>query len=138
MKNRLKAIGIDALGILLLIGAAAFGWLPGPGGVPLLLGGLGLLSIRHMWAKNLLHRIKNSSTAIYEVFFPNHKIVHAMYDLLSISIVLAALYLLQHTTKNLLETMAIAALCVAVGLFMTNRRRLERITRWVAKKRRKA
>ena len=137
MRQKIKAIAIDMLGVLMLIGAAAFGWLPGPGGVPLLLGGLSLLSIRHKWAKDLLNKIKNGGSSVYEMFFPNNKLVHFLYDLLSLTVAASAVYLLQRTTKNSLQTVSVMAICVAAGLFVTNRRRLERISKWIASVRKK-
>ncbi len=135
--QKLKAIGIDILGVLMLIGAVLFGWLPGPGGVPLLLGGLGLLSINHAWAKRLLHKIKEKGTSIYDIFFPDKKWVHWAYDIAGLCVLLIAIYIISIETKNLTQSLAIAAVFIGTGLLLTNRRRLEAISRFVQKVRRK-
>jgi len=127
--NIFKRIATDILGVLMLIGALAFGWLPGPGGVPLLLGGLGLLSINHVWAQKLLIKAKNSGTNLYELLFPNNKYVYLLYDILGIGIFLGAVYTISLTTKNVTQSIAIAAAFIAFGLLLTNRKRLEKIAK---------
>jgi hypothetical protein len=63
-----RVIIIDLLGITLLLAAAAFGWLPGPGGIPLALGGLALLAINHMWAERLLKDFKRRGLEVRDSF----------------------------------------------------------------------
>jgi hypothetical protein len=53
-----KLVVLDILGVLLIIAAGLIGWIPGPGGIPLLLAGLGLLAINHEWARRWLKRVK--------------------------------------------------------------------------------
>lgn len=48
----------DILGVLLIILGFLIGWLPGPGFIPLVLAGLGLLAINHAWAKRWLDKMK--------------------------------------------------------------------------------
>lgn len=59
MTKLIKRIVLDLLGILLILGGVAFGWLPGPGGIPLILAGLGLLSINNVWAKRVLQNFED-------------------------------------------------------------------------------
>lgn len=54
----LRIILTDVLGVTMMIVAPLIGWLPGPGGIPLFIAGLGLLSINHQWAKRLLEYLK--------------------------------------------------------------------------------
>lgn len=117
----------------MLLGALAFGWLPGPGGLPLLLGGLSLLSIHHEWARKLLKKAKDSGTSLYEMFFPDNKKLYLIYDFIGLSIFIGALYIVSLQTKNITQTLAIAASFVAFGLLLTNRRRLEKLSAIVAK-----
>ncbi len=53
MPEKFKRIGIDAAGYVLILLGIAFSPLPGPGGLPLVLAGLGLLSIHNEWARRL-------------------------------------------------------------------------------------
>lgn len=41
------------LGIVLIVTSIALGWLPGPGGIPLFLAGIALLSTQFEWAKKV-------------------------------------------------------------------------------------
>lgn len=128
-----KKFATDALGVLMLIGAVAFGWIPGPGGLPLLLGGLGLLSINHEWARKLLKKAKDSGTSLYDMFFPNNKKLYLLYDLIGLALFGSAVYVISLQTKSLTQTIAIAGCFIALGLLVTNRRRLEKISSFVGK-----
>lgn len=44
-------LAIGVIGASMLIAAPLTGWLPGPGGIPLFLAGLGVLSTEFLWAK---------------------------------------------------------------------------------------
>lgn len=44
-------IGVGLVGVSMLIAAPLTGWLPGPGGIPLFLAGLAVLSTEFLWAK---------------------------------------------------------------------------------------
>jgi len=52
-KKHTKRVLVDTAGYLLIVASALTGWLPGPGGLPLLIGGLGLISINNKWAMDL-------------------------------------------------------------------------------------
>lgn len=45
-------IGVGVVGTAMIIAAPLTGWLPGPGGIPLFLAGMALLSTEFLWAKN--------------------------------------------------------------------------------------
>lgn len=131
--NFFKQLATDALGILMLLGAIAFGWIPGPGGIPLLLGGLGLLSINHEWAKKLLIKAKNGGNIFYETLFPDNKKLYLLYDILGLAIFCLGMYIISLETKNITQTLAIALALLAVGLLLTNRKRLETIATYIQK-----
>ncbi|GAA2804120.1 PGPGW domain-containing protein [Kribbella solani] len=57
-KLALYRIGVGVVGGLLLIAAPLTGWLPGPGGIPLFIAGLAVLSSEFEWAQRLLYRVK--------------------------------------------------------------------------------
>ncbi len=56
--RRIYRVFIGITGVLLIILAAATGWLPGPGGIPLALLGLAILASEFEWADRLLLRVK--------------------------------------------------------------------------------
>ena len=131
--NFFKRLATDALGVLMLLGAVAFGWIPGPGGIPLLLGGLGLLSINHDWAKRLLVKVKDGGNIFYEALFPDNKKLYMLYDVIGLVVFCTGIYIVSLETKNITQTLAVAVAVIAAGLLLTNRKRLERISRYVAK-----
>jgi hypothetical protein len=55
-KHRIYRVVVGLVGVLLILLGAATGWLPGPGGIPLVLAGLAVLASEFEWAQGLLHR----------------------------------------------------------------------------------
>lgn len=112
----------------MLIGAVLFGWLPGPGGIPLLVGGLSLLAINHEWARKILREVKERGGTILEVVFRDHPIVKLFFDLLSIGLTVLAVWLLYNATGNLFRSIATILLAIAFFVFLANRQRLQKLT----------
>ena len=127
-------MAIDLAGILLLICAALFGWLPGPGGIPLLLAGLGLLATNHEWARRLLKHVERHGVKIADTFFKEHKLLMAFYDVLTGVFVVIAIVVFTAFTNNLLQATASVFAFIALGLFLGNRKRIKRITKALKKK----
>lgn len=67
----IKIILTDTAGVFCLLLVPFLGPLPGPGGIPLLLAGLGLLASNHDWADRWLHYAKIHSESLRHVFFPD-------------------------------------------------------------------
>lgn len=120
-----KIIVLDTLGVLLIIAAGLFGWIPGPGGVPLFLAGLALLSINHPWAARLLQRAKNGGSKIMTLLFPQTGLLPYMYDLGGVLLLAVALYVLNAYTQNLVRSAAFIVLFVSLGILVSNRQRLQ-------------
>jgi hypothetical protein len=51
---------VAAIGLLLVLLGLATGWLPGPGGIPLILGGLAVWASEFHWAHRLMLRFKHA------------------------------------------------------------------------------
>ena len=51
---------VAAVGLLLILLGLATGWLPGPGGIPLVLGGLAVWASEFRWAHRLMLRLKHA------------------------------------------------------------------------------
>ena len=124
---------IDALGFLMLAAVPLVGWIPGPGGVPLLLGGLGLLSINHEWARRLLHQVKTKGTSLYEVAFPENPRIYLLYDLIGIFGLGISIYLATIVTGSLKLSLSIAGIFFTGSLLLANRKRLDKITAYIQK-----
>lgn len=127
MTNKFKRIAIDIAGYLLILLGIATGWIPGPGGIPLIVAGLGLLSIHNRWARRLRDYVMGNGGKLVKAMFPNNRLVEWAYDLIVVLLlVLVAVLAWRHA--------AIWQLSLAIGLFFfalfiaaMNRDRLERL-----------
>lgn len=138
MKNEnnrplIKKIGIDALGVLLILGAALFGWVPGPGGIPLFLAGLGLLATNHKWARRILSEIKHRGMSISETIFKDYPLLIITYDILAVFLVVLAALIFTARTRNIYVGLSVVIFFMGVSLFLGNRQRINKINAWVRK-----
>ncbi len=116
----------DIAGFGLIVLAILTGWLPGPGGVPLLLAGLGLLSINHKWARKILHDIKVYGLKFFDKLFVDHPAVKIIYDSAAIALVAFGVYLLIKLT-GFIQTVSLIFVFLGITLFLGNRQRLKKI-----------
>lgn len=124
--RKLRRILIDIAGYLLILAALATGWLPGPGGIPLLVAGLGLLSIHNAWAKRLReYVVRHGSDLVYRLF-PEYALIQLLYDVaVTLALASAAVLLwLHHEYWQLAIAGVLVGLGIAIGLL--NRRRYAR------------
>ena len=127
IKRNAKRIATDSAGYLLLVAALLTGWLPGPGGIPLALAGLGLLSINNEWAKRLREWLIQRGGRVVKVLFPNNPYVQWFYDVLVVLLlVLVGIMAEQHNAIWQIS-LAIFAFCIALLIALMNRDRLERL-----------
>lgn len=129
-----KRTTTDLAGGLLILAGLASGWLPGPGGIPLILAGLGLLSLNHTWAKRWMKFIQEQGSNFWDKFFDVHPLLKAIYDLMSVGLVVGAILILNTVTKNWLKSVAIIMIFSGITLFLGNRQRLKNLTSWVKNK----
>jgi hypothetical protein len=132
-KKQLKRIGIDILGGLLIIASALTGWLPGPGGIPLLIIGLSLLATNHEWAARWLQKVKDSGDKISERIFNGSRPMRWIIDIVTILLITAGVLLLMHYTKSIVRSAAISTILLAIVLFLANRHRFRRLKKRINK-----
>lgn len=116
-----------------MLAGIAFGWLPGPGGIPLILAGLGLLSINHDWAKQLLHKLKEHSGKFMSLLFPEKKSVQIAYDILGVVVLGFGIWILTLQTRSLISSLAIALVFLSIALLLLNRKRIDALNAQVNK-----
>ncbi len=126
-----KVVLSDIAGVSLLILVPFLGPLPGPGGIPLLLAGLGLLAMNHDWADRWLHYAKIHSESLRHVFFPDTTWVKWAWD------IFAAFMLGFGTWVNIIadenwfwKGISIGIMAGSTTVFMMNRNRIT----WLDKK----
>ncbi len=106
------------------------GPLPGPGGIPLLLTGLGLLSINHSWAKKWLHYARKHSKSLRNMVFPDVNWVKWMWDIISVLLILGGTLVNLYTNWWLLRSLSIGIMAGSTTIFIMNRSRID----WLDKK----
>lgn len=122
-----KRFGLDFLGYLCLLLVILVGWLPGPGGIPLLVTGLSLLSINNKWAQRLLNYVKLRSDSIRKIFFPKNATIERNWDIFSVVLLGFAFYLSMNTSELPLKVIATTLGVGSTTIFFFNRSRLEAI-----------
>lgn len=127
-------MAVDAAGFGLLIAAVLFGWLPGPGGIPLVIAGLSLLAINYEWAKRLKDRARSGSLMLTNNVFANHPAVKWLVDIIGAGLVVLAVFIARNYTGSIWRTVAIVVGFLGLWLFLGNRRRLQRFTRLIKRK----
>jgi hypothetical protein len=127
MPHTFKRIATDIAGYFLILLGIAGGWLPGPGGIPLVLAGLGLLSINNEWAKNIREWLLRNSGKAAKVLFPNNPVVQILYDI-AVILLLALTGVLAWRHAAIWQiSLAIFAFFFALLIALLNRDRLQRL-----------
>lgn len=121
----LKVIITDMAGVGCLMLVPFLGPLPGPGGIPLLVAGFGLLAANHDWADDAIVYIKKHSTSLRNVVFPNVTWVKWSWDLFALFLISFGTWLNFVAEHWLLKGMSIGIMASASTVFMLNRDRLD-------------
>lgn len=129
MRKKLKRFGVDIAGYGLILLGLLLGWLPGPGGIPLILAGLGLLSIHNHWAKRILEYIKENGLKILDFIYPENKTVQLLHDILVLIFASIAAYIIVTKDSYVWYGIAFALTAMAVVDFLYNRDRLTKLKR---------
>lgn len=133
MQRHAKRIATDIAGYALLLLALASGWLPGPGGIPLALAGLGLLSINNKWAQDLRDYILAHGGKFVQILFPQNRFVQALYDFIVV-LLLALVAVLAWRHAALWQiSLATALFFIALLIAGLNRDRASRLKRKITK-----
>ncbi len=127
LKKTTKIVIYDSLGVLCIIGSILFGWLPGPGGIPLFLIGLGLIATHHDWAERYITIIKKYADNIGDLVFVDTPAIQALYDSISLVLVGLSAYLLYSRPNAVLLAFGLSSGFIAILIFLRNRHRYNRI-----------
>jgi Kef-type K+ transport system membrane component KefB len=133
-RNKLKQIGVDVLGVFLIVGAGLTSWLPGPGGIPLLILGLSLLATNHEWAARWLKTVQRHGVNISNKLFSNNPWVRWGIDIASVALIAVAVIVLSQVTRSRTKTAAISLILVAIFLMLGNRERIKTLRKNIFKR----
>lgn len=128
-KMRQYRLVTDILGGLCFISAGLVGWLPGPGGMPLIYAGLRIMAINNPKAKQFYDYIIRDGAKLLDIIFPDHKIIAMLWDIVAVVIVVAAFYAMFGVESHFVQIAGSAAALWAVIAFFYNRKRYHRIRR---------
>jgi hypothetical protein len=126
LRRNTKRIAIDAAGYLLILAAALTGWLPGPGGIPLLIAGLGLLSINNEWARRLRDYLLKHGGKFVKVIFPAIPVVQWLYDIIVMGLWIIVFILAEKHAAVWQVTLAVSLFFISLAIALLNRDRMAR------------
>ncbi len=129
LSRNMKRIAVDAAGYGLIVLAGLTGWLPGPGGIPLAIAGLGLLSINNQWAKNLREYTLKNGGRFIKIIFPKHPIAQWIYDIVAVALFAVAAYLGWRHAALWQVSVATMVFFAAIFIALMNRERLAALKR---------
>ena len=120
----IKVILTDLAGIGCLLLVPFLGPLPGPGGIPLVLAGFGLLAANHDWADNAIHYVKKHSESLQNIIFPDRTTIKWAWDIFALLLFSAGLWANISLEHWLLKGLSIGTMAGASTIFMLNRNRI--------------
>ncbi len=123
----LKRILIDIAGFGLMILAPFLGWLPGPGGIPLFLAGLGLVSINHAWARKLLKDFDVRRVALTNRYLMAGWLFSITLDLVCLTLIGIGIYIAFTADQLYVRAVALGVCSFALIVILSNQKRLDRI-----------
>lgn len=118
-----KRIMIDFSGYFLVLLSPFVGLLPGPGGIALFLGGLGLLSLNNRWARQLREYAVRHGGRMIEILFPRNTTIEWLYDTLVVTLLALASVLVWRRSAVWQLSLAIAGYFAALFVALMNRDR---------------
>jgi hypothetical protein len=127
VRRNLKRILTDTAGYGLILAGILTGWLPGPGGIPLVVGGLGLLSINNLWAKRLRIFVLDHAGKAADVLFPKIPWIEWGYDVLVVLLFALTIALEWRHASIFQMGLGVSAFFIALLIALTNRDRLARL-----------
>jgi hypothetical protein len=131
---RLKVILTDTLGVLLMIGAILFGWLPGPGGIPLFVAGLGLLAVNHEWARKWLHNFDQKRLYYTEKFLVGSHRMKWTIDIVCVALIALGIAILATPHQLVVRLLGTALVSLSVIVLLSNQKRFDRALKKIKRK----
>jgi Putative transmembrane protein (PGPGW) len=124
-----KRVAIDIAGVSLIIAAPLLGWLPGPGGIPLFIAGLGLLSLNHEWAENLLKDFEKKRVEFTDKFLLASPKISFTIDIVGFILLGLGLYIATSQDSIIYRAVGLGIFSLTLLILFSNQKRFERISK---------
>jgi hypothetical protein len=129
LRRNFKRFATDAGGYILILAGIAFGWLPGPGGIPLIIAGLGLLAINNPWAARIRDHLLKRGGSFVKALFPTSPLIQWLYDVLALALLALSSVLAYQHAELWQISLSVASFFLALFIGSMNRDRLRRLKR---------
>lgn len=126
-RSFVKRVAIDIAGFGLMVASLLLSPLPGPGGIPLFLAGLGILALNYDWAENLLKNFEKKRLKLVEKYLVTNKKVSRAIDIACLGIIVAAIFLFVHQDHIIFKILSIASGSISLFVIVSNQKRLDRL-----------
>ncbi len=128
-----QRVAIDVAGFGLMIIAPFLGWLPGPGGIPLFLAGLGLVSLNHQWAADLLKDFERRRDEFTDKYLMSSPRVSLAVDIVCLLAIVGGAFLTITYSELLYRGIGLFTLSISLIIILSNQKRFERIYKQIKK-----
>jgi hypothetical protein len=128
-----QRIVIDIAGFGLMIASFLLGWLPGPGGIPLFLAGLGLLALNHEWAESLLKNFEKKREVFTDKYLMSSPRTSRIIDFVSTAATVIGLWLAFTQMHLVYKGVGLAITSISLIVILSNQKRFERIAKMLKK-----
>jgi hypothetical protein len=125
----IKRFGYDIAGYICLIVALPIGALPGPGGIPIIIAGLGLLSVHNPWAKSLLGYVRKHSESFRAILFPKNKLIETVWDIAGGAMLITAILVACLHDIWQIRALSTSLATLSVMVLLSNRSRIDSLTK---------
>ena len=127
----LRRVCLDCAGYSLILLAILVGWLPGPGGIPLTMAGLAILSLNNSWAKKIRLYLLQEGDKLLDKLFADDAQICRLWDRVNLVILLitAVVLVWQPTIIGLSVASALSAINLVI--FGRNRQRFSRAVKFL-------
>lgn len=128
-RHPVKRIAIDIAGFGLVILGILLGWLPGPGGIPLIVAGLGILALNYQWAESLLKDFDKKRVELTDRFLMVDPLTSKVMDGFALILLLGGAWLVIHSDVTAHRAIGVSFAFAGLTVLLSNQKRIERIVK---------
>ena len=134
-KKHIRRIAIDIAGFGLIIISPFVSLLPGPGGLPVFIAGLGILSLNYDWAKRILENFEQRYKDFVDKHLVKNKKVSRLIDLLCLIIIATGIFILLNAQALIFRSLSNSFISFGTIVIISNQKRLDKFMKKVKRKR---